>query len=136
MSESEPFWDWAAGSVDESIGRQFDDTQGGGFADEWGAVLDPTRQASEQTEQDLRTIGTSAGAGWLVIPDAVDAAQGSDQHTSYVPDGEEIDALTPEWFDWMADHQEEVIAVLVLGALLYLAAPALELGNTLAEGSG
>lgn len=47
--------DHVAGSTDEAVGRQFDSTVGGGGVDEIAAVLDPTRRASEQTEQDLGT---------------------------------------------------------------------------------
>lgn len=51
----------AAGSVDESVGRQFDDTPGGGFADEAadvagdpaGAVGDAAQEAGEATARAL-----------------------------------------------------------------------------------
>lgn len=56
--------DHVAGSVDESYARQFDDTRGGGFADEAGAFLDPSRRASEQTEQDVGTyVEYTTGSG-------------------------------------------------------------------------
>lgn len=48
--------DHMLGSVDESVARQFDDTPGGGFADETVAFVDPTRQASPETEQDVRAF--------------------------------------------------------------------------------
>lgn len=57
--------DHAAGSVDESIARQFDDEPGGGFADEAGAVLDPTQRASDNTEEDLGTAVEYAAPGAL-----------------------------------------------------------------------
>lgn len=44
----------AIGDLADSVRRQFDDTEGGGFADEAGAFLDPTRQASDETEADVR----------------------------------------------------------------------------------
>jgi len=37
-----------------SVPRQFDDTAGGGFADELAEIADPTRRTSEETESDLR----------------------------------------------------------------------------------
>lgn len=38
-----------------SVPRQFDDTEGGGFADELQEIVDPTDRTSEETESDLRT---------------------------------------------------------------------------------
>jgi hypothetical protein len=73
--------DHAAGSTDEAIGRQFDDTEGGGFADEFGAVVDPTQGASGQTERDVRTVasvlstgGVQSGQTYLGVSDAVNFA--------------------------------------------------------------
>lgn len=56
-------YDFTWGSIDESVGRQFDDATGGGFADEFGAFVDPTRRASEQTEQDVGTYAEFTLAG-------------------------------------------------------------------------
>lgn len=68
--------DHLAGSLDESIARQFDDTEGGGFADETTAVLDPTQAASPQTERDLRVVSwfvsPTAGRGSLFVSDELD----------------------------------------------------------------
>ena len=61
--------DHAAASFDESIGRQFDDEQGGGFGDETMSLLDPTDRASEQTEQDVGTLFEYGPAG-AVAPGA------------------------------------------------------------------
>jgi len=38
-----------------AVPRQFDDTAGGGFADELAEIADPTRRTSEETESDLRS---------------------------------------------------------------------------------
>lgn len=56
--------DHAAGSTDEAWSRQFDDVEGGGFADELGAIADPTRSASPDTERDFN-IFTRGGAGGM-----------------------------------------------------------------------
>lgn len=53
--------DHAAGSVDEAVGRQFDDTQGGGVSDEFGAVVDPTQGGSGQTERDILGVAGVLG---------------------------------------------------------------------------
>lgn len=39
-----------------SVGRQFDDTAGGGFADELGELADPTQRTSDETESDVRAL--------------------------------------------------------------------------------
>lgn len=73
--------DDAAGSTDEAVGRQFDDEQGGGFIDEGGALLDPTRGASGQTERDFRGLldagGLTQHAGALRLLDGADVLGGT-----------------------------------------------------------
>lgn len=54
QNTDEGFWDYAAGSFDEAVARQFDDRQGDGYVDEMGNVLDPTSAGSESTESDIR----------------------------------------------------------------------------------
>lgn len=149
-------FDHSTGSVDESVGRQFNETQGGGFVDEVFAVVDPARGGSPQTEADLRSIFDQGPVGgfWRAS-DIFDVSSGEtppqfeDVPPEETPQGDgnwlpenpgstlgaggfptvdvgEIgadlgewagtvaDQATPGWLDWVVDHQEETILLLVL----------------------
>ena len=56
------FLDWAAGSSDEAVARQFDGTEGGGIFDEWG-------QTAENVGSDLmgHTSGVLFGNPLMVV---------------------------------------------------------------------
>lgn len=69
-------FDYAAGSTDEAVARQFDDVEGGGVSDETFAVLDPTRAASAQTEQDLRHPALAGPSPLTLLSDAMDRSAG------------------------------------------------------------
>lgn len=88
--------DYLAGSVDESVARQFDDKPGGGFADEVKRVVDPTQSASPETERDIQAasvlhpiIPTSLGAGSYATG-AGEGDGGSDRPNSPVDRGAEV----------------------------------------------
>ena len=78
------------GSGDESVGHQFDDQPGGGFADD----------AGEWTED-------AAADAWDWTVDAADNA------------AQNLDPFTPGWFDWLADNQEAVMLGVVVLAFAY-----------------
>lgn len=85
--------DTAAQSAREawaSIGRQFDDEEGGGFADELGAVYDPYRQASEETEEDVRTLA-DLGAFGGIYPSLLSLSDALDRQSGIEVPGDDTD---------------------------------------------
>lgn len=128
--------DDAAGNFDESIGRQFDDEAGGGFAD-WDTWVD---------NEDPGPVGDFAeGVTYSLVRGSVDSEEAAEQavddgvsslsheETTNLaadliaePAGVTIDGaqdvadeVTPGWFDWIVDNQEIVVAVLVVFAFAY-----------------
>ena len=87
----------------DSVRRQFDDTEGGGFVDETVAVLDPTRAASESTEEDVREVASNPGVTTtfgrtgmlsLLASDTLDTT--GDQTPPQLDDDRDTPTTTPE----------------------------------------
>jgi len=77
-----------------SIPRQFDNEEGGGFADEWEEIADPTQRTSDETESDVRSltsfgIPSVLGTGVLLrASDYLDGEAGRDAPGSWPSDGD------------------------------------------------
>jgi len=98
--------DHLAGSIDESVGRQFDDEEGGGSVDEFGAFIDPSQSASDQTEQDASFALAGLGPGGIY---ANLAAQSDNQQNPFMgEDGRTRDTNVTRSVDVDNKSPEEV----------------------------
>lgn len=121
--------DNAAGSIDESIGRQFDDTEGGGLIDGFqsfnrAGTSQSTRDLAEATKGD---VGPNNQFDNTAIDNQFDDTPGggvADTATDTVLN------IGPDWLDEAATIG---VVVLIVGVLLYLARPLLEIGAATVE---
>lgn len=137
------------GRVANSVGRQFDKTPGGGFADEAESVLAPGRAASPTTEAGIRQFGETVAAGVVFGPMAFTSQRGETlARTTTTPSvrsiGRQFDdvpgggfadvtlqtvrekADVPE-LDRLFNLIPLVVGLLVFGAFLFLLRPIFEI---------
>lgn len=123
--------DDAAGSTDESVSRQFDDTQGGGFLDPEGEPGDGVSDDPSMRDDAADVAGESIRSSFadLLSPFAQPATQprpgendAPDSGSDWDPYGGvpefNPDDLTPAWLEWVMNHQEEVLIGLVILVVL------------------
>lgn len=116
--------DYAAGSLDESIGRQFDDEPGGGFGDyAVGGTADAVFEDPDEGmafwfpgyagESDDDTAGDSIDLWGPTFSEGANAAGGYVAETA----SNASKAVTPDWMNWLVENP-----VVTLGAVaaLYL----------------
>lgn len=136
--------DHAAGSTDEAVGRQFDDEQGGGFADA------DTYTDDEQLQARWSDLQDQAHEPWTLLPGA--SLINPDNRIGYV-DGENVggmtdaDALaadavglddelqTARDVNALNDPQRRkwLLYAVISAAALYLLRPLLEIGANVSE---
>lgn len=119
--------DTLAGSVDEHIGRTFDDEEGGGYGDleaNYDAVARAGDRGAGRFDEGVGGLvslfdseeGNTAGPGetemWTPTEDDIDRTV-EDAANAYDDAASAIEGATPVWLDWILNHQE-IVALLVL----------------------
>lgn len=102
--------DFAAGSTDEALGRQFDDTRGGGLAAGFGEELGSSRDSF------LTGIGQAVG----VVP------RGTAQERQTAPGPGISDGSGPEWGSGM--NAKLIAGGIAAVVILWLIRPLLQIG--------